>query len=70
MENWIQEKVDATDMETKIALNTGVALAADPPKAPAKTGAASAAEAANKKKAPKKNADAKKTPAPAPAAKK
>lgn len=59
---------------TIFALNTGVALAADPPKAPAKTGAASAAEAANKaqaqKKAPKKNADAKKTPAPAPAAKK
>lgn len=47
---------------TIFALNTGVALAADPPKAPAKT------EAANKKKAPKKNADAKKTPAPAAAA--
>lgn len=52
---------------TIFALNTGVALAADPPKAPA-----AKTDAANKKKAPKKNADAKKTPAPAsaPAAKK
>ena len=56
---------------TIFALNTGVALAADPPKAPAaKTDAANKAQA--QKKAPKKNADAKKTPAPAsaPAAKK
>lgn len=52
-------KTLALAIATIFALNTGIALAADPPKAPA-----AKTDTANKKKAPKKD---KKTPAPAPA---
>ena len=54
-------KTLALAIATIFALNTGIALAADPPKAPA-----AKTDTANKKKAPKKD---KKTPAPAPAKK-